>query len=135
MPVNETKLNELLTRALHDWAAAMSAPLVVMGDRLGLYRALAGAVPLRPAELAERVGVPEAYARDWLANNLTPLGRGYYAASTLACVPSSLAQGSGTALGAQAGEATLAQVLREGGFTRVRCAAETPFNLVIEARP
>jgi len=351
MPVNETKLNELLNRTLQDWAAAMSAPLVVMGDRLGLYRALAGAGPLLPADLAERVGVPEPYVRDWLANqaaggyveydadtgrysltneqalvfaddtstacmlgafqiaagytrdepgvteamrngrgfgwhehdpevftgvarffrpgyqaniasswipalvgvdaklraggavadvgcghglstifmaqaypnssfvgfdyheasierarklaaesgvgdrvrfeitaatafpgsydlvtlfdcfhdmgdpvaaaahirdavardgtcmvveptagdrvadNLTPLGRGYYAASTLACVPSSLAQDTGLALGAQAGEARLTDVLRQGGFNRVRRATETPFNIILEARP
>jgi SAM-dependent methyltransferase len=68
MPVDETKLNELLTRTLQDWASAMSAPLVVLGDRLGLYRAMAGAGPLRPGELAERVDVPEPYVRDWLAN-------------------------------------------------------------------
>lgn len=351
MPVDETKLNELLNRTLNDWAAAMSAPLVVMGDRLGLYRALAGAGPVLPAELAERVGVPEPYVRDWLANqaaggyldydaetgcyrlsdeqalvfaddtslscmlgafqiaagyirdeprltdamrrgrgfgwhehdpevfdgvarffrpgyqaniasswipaldgveaklqaggrvadvgcghglstilmaeaypnstfagfdyheasidearklaaesgvsdrvrfeiapatafpggydlvtlfdcfhdmgdpvaaaahirravtpggacmivepaagdrvadNFTPLGRGYYAASTLACVPSSLAQDTGLALGAQAGEARLTDVLRQGGFSQVRRAAETPLNLILEARP
>jgi SAM-dependent methyltransferase len=351
MPVNETKLNQLLTRVLHDWAAAMSAPLVVMGDRLGLYRALAGAGPVLPEELAERVAVPAPYIREWLANqaaggyvehdadtgrywlsdeqalvladdtstacmlgafqiaaaytrdeprvseairngrgfgwhehdpevfagverfyrpsyqaniasswipalegveaklrtgaqvadvgcghglstifmaeaypnstfggfdyheasierarelaaesgvssrvrfavasattfpgsydlvalfdcfhdlgdpvvaaahiraalepdgtcmvvepaagdrvadNLTPLGRGYYAASTLACVPSSLAQETGLALGAQAGEARLTRVLRDGGFTRIRQAAATPFNIVLEARP
>lgn len=351
MPIDETKLNELLNRALSDWAAAMTAPLVLIGDRLGLYRALAGADPLLPAELAERVGVPEPYVRDWLANqaaggyidydadtgryqltdeqalvfaddtstscmlgafqiaaaytrdeprlseairggrgfgwhehdpevftgvarffrpyyqanitsswipaldgvetklrtggtvadvgcghglstvfmaqaypnstfvgfdyheasieearklaadsgvadqvrfevapatafpgtydlvtlfdcfhdmgdpiaaaahirdavvpdgtcmivepaagdrvadNLTPLGRGYYAASILACVPSSLAQETGLALGAQAGEAKLSEMLGQGGFTRVRRATETPFNIVLEARP
>jgi SAM-dependent methyltransferase len=79
--------------------------------------------------------VVEPAAGDRVADNLAPLGRGYYAASTLACVPSSLAQETGTALGAQAGEARLTQVLRQGGFTRVRRAAETPFNIILEARP
>jgi hypothetical protein len=74
-------------------------------------------------------------AGDRVADNLTPLGRGCYAASTLACVPSSLAQETGLALGAQAGEARLVEALREGGFTRVRRAAETPFNIILEARP
>jgi SAM-dependent methyltransferase len=351
MSVDDARLNDLLGRTLQDWAAAMSGPLVVLGDRLGLYRAMSGAGPLLPAELAERVDVPEPYVREWLANqaaggyvdhdaatgryhltdeqalvfaddtstacmlgafqiaaaytrdeprvsaairagrgfgwhehddevfagvarfyrpgyrasivsswipsldgvdarlrdgarvadvgcghgvstvfmaeayprstfvgfdyheasieqarklaaesrvgervrfetapatafpgrydlvtlfdcfhdmgdpvaaaahiraavdpdgtcmivepaagdrvadNLTPLGRGYYAASTLACVPSSLAQQTGMALGAQAGEARLAQVLRRAGFGRVRRATETPFNIILEARP
>jgi len=77
----------------------------------------------------------EPMAGDTLADNLNPVGRVYYAFSTSLCVPASLAQEVGAALGAQAGEARLAGVLREGGFTRVRRAAETPFNMVIEARP
>ena len=59
----------------------------------------------------------------------------YYSASTMICTPGSLAQEVGLALGAQAGEARLAEVLREAGFGRVRRATETPFNLIIEARP
>ena len=58
----------------------------------------------------------------------------FYGASTLVCTPASRAQGVGLALGAQAGEARLAEVVRAGGFTRVRRAAETPVNLVLEAR-
>jgi hypothetical protein len=65
----------------------------------------------------------------------SPVSRLYYNASTMICVPTSLAQEVGEALGAQAGEATLARVLREGGFRHVRRATEGPFNMVIEARP
>ena len=79
--------------------------------------------------------IVEPFAGDRLAENLNPVGRVYYAASALICVPVSLAR-RGPALGAQAGEKRLRQVLAdEGGFTRVRRAAETPFNIVLEARP
>jgi len=77
----------------------------------------------------------EPFAGDSLADNLNPVGRMFYSASTFICTPASLSQEVGLALGAQAGEARLAKVLREAGFTRIRRAAETPFNLVIEARP
>jgi hypothetical protein len=59
----------------------------------------------------------------------------YYGASTLVCTPASRAQEVGLALGAQAGEARLREVVVQGGFTRLRRAAETPFNIVLEARP
>ncbi len=77
----------------------------------------------------------EPMAGDRLVDNLNPVGRVYYAFSTSICVPSSLGQEVGAALGAQAGEKRLRQVLNEAGFTRVRRAAETPFNMIIEARP
>jgi 2-polyprenyl-3-methyl-5-hydroxy-6-metoxy-1,4-benzoquinol methylase len=77
----------------------------------------------------------EPIAGDRLEQNLNPVGRLYYAASTMICVPTSLAQEVGTALGAQAGEARLREVILKGGFTRVRRAAETPFNMILEARP
>jgi len=77
----------------------------------------------------------EPFARDRLADNLNPVGRMYYSASTLICTPASLSQEVGLALGAQAGEARLRAVLEEAGFTRIRRAAETPFNLILEARP
>ena len=64
-----------------------------------------------------------------------PGGRAYYAFSTLLCTPASLSQDVGLALGAQAGEARIGDVIRAGGFSRFRRAAETPFNLVFEARP
>ncbi len=77
----------------------------------------------------------EPYAGDSVEENLTPVGRVFYAASSLICTPASQSQEVGLALGAQAGEARLAEVAREAGFTRVRRAAETPFNLVLELRP
>jgi 2-polyprenyl-3-methyl-5-hydroxy-6-metoxy-1,4-benzoquinol methylase len=79
--------------------------------------------------------VVEPYAGDRVEDNLTPVGRVFYAGSTMLCTPASLSQEVGLALGAQAGEKHLAAVLREAGFGRVRRAAETPFNLVLEARP
>jgi SAM-dependent methyltransferase len=77
----------------------------------------------------------EPLAGDRLEDNLTPLGRAFYSASTLVCTPASLAQDGGVALGAQAGEARLRAVLQDAGFSRVRRVAETPPNLVLEARP
>jgi 2-polyprenyl-3-methyl-5-hydroxy-6-metoxy-1,4-benzoquinol methylase len=79
--------------------------------------------------------VVEPFANDGVEENLNPVGRVFYAASTLICTPASLSQEVGAALGAQAGEKRLTEVLTAGGFTRVRRAAETPFNLVLEARP
>lgn len=79
--------------------------------------------------------IVEPRAGDQVADNLNPVGRVYYGASAQICVPVSLAR-NGPALGAQAGEARLRRlVVEEGGFSRFRRAAETPFNLVLEARP
>ena len=78
--------------------------------------------------------VVEPFAHDCLTDNLNPVGRLYYAASTMICVPASLSQDVGFALGAQAGEARLRDVVTAGGFSRFRRATETPFNLVLEAR-
>ena len=77
----------------------------------------------------------EPFAHDELKDNLNPVGRMFYSASTMICTPASLSQEVGLGLGAQAGERRLAEVLKEAGFTRIRRAAETPFNLIIEARP
>jgi SAM-dependent methyltransferase len=79
--------------------------------------------------------IVEPFANDRLEENLNPIGRIYYAASTLVCTPASLAQEVGLGLGAQAGETRLRQVVTEGGFSRFRRATQTPFNLVLEARP
>jgi hypothetical protein len=76
----------------------------------------------------------EPYAGDSIEENLNPVGRIFYAASTLVCTPASRAQEVGLALGAQAGEARLREVVMSGGFSRFRRATETPFNLVLEAR-
>ncbi|MGM0389477.1 MAG: methyltransferase domain-containing protein [Natrinema limicola] len=77
----------------------------------------------------------EPFASDRVEDNLNPVGRAFYCASTLACVPNSLAQGGDPVLGAQAGEARLREVITEGGFTSLRRATETPFNLVLEVKP
>lgn len=79
--------------------------------------------------------IVEPNANDRLEDNLNPVGRVYYAASTFLCTPSSLAQEVGLALGAQAGEARIREVVTSAGFTRFRRVAETPFNIVYEARP
>jgi 2-polyprenyl-3-methyl-5-hydroxy-6-metoxy-1,4-benzoquinol methylase len=79
--------------------------------------------------------VVEPYAGDRIEDNLTPVGRIFYAGSTMICTPASLSQDVGLALGAQAGERRLTEVLNAGGFSRVRRSAETPFNLVLEVRP
>lgn len=78
--------------------------------------------------------VVEPIAGDTTETNLNPVGRIYYSASTLICVPASLSQEVGLGLGAQAGQKRLSEVLKEAGFSQVRRAAETPFNMVLEAR-
>lgn len=79
--------------------------------------------------------VVEPFANDDTAANLNPLGRMFYSASTMVCTPASRAQEVGLALGTQAGPKRLAEVITAGGFTRVRVATQSPFNLVLEARP
>jgi SAM-dependent methyltransferase len=79
--------------------------------------------------------IVDPYAGDRVEDNLNPVARAYYAFSTMLCVPNSLSQDGGLALGAQAGEARLREVVTAGGLTRFRRATETPFNLVLEARP
>lgn len=79
--------------------------------------------------------IVEPAAGDRLEDNLNPVSRRYYAAPTMICVPTSLDQPVGAALGAQAGLARLTSVITQGGFGHVRQATATPFNMVIEARP
>lgn len=80
--------------------------------------------------------IVEPIAADRPGDNIaSPVSRLYYNASTMICVPTSMAQEVGEALGAQAGEAKLTEVLTAAGFTRVRRAAEGPFNMVLEVRP
>jgi 2-polyprenyl-3-methyl-5-hydroxy-6-metoxy-1,4-benzoquinol methylase len=79
--------------------------------------------------------IVEPHAGDRTEDNFNPVGRAYYAFSTLLCTPASLSQEVGLALGAQAGEARIRDVTRTAGFTRFRRVAETPFNLVYEVRP
>ena len=101
-----------------------------MGDPVGALKTIRKA--LKPGGA---VMIVEPMAGDNLAENLNPVGRMYYSASTMVCVPTSLAQETGTALGAQAGEKRLREVIvDEAGFSSCRRASETPFNLILEAR-
>lgn len=79
--------------------------------------------------------IVEPFAEDATEANYNPIGRVFYSASTLLCVPASISQEVGLALGAQAGEKRIGEVVRAGGFTRFRRATQTPFNMVFEARP
>jgi len=79
--------------------------------------------------------IVEPFAGDQLKDNLNPVGRVYYSFSTLLCTPCSRSQEVGLCLGAQAGEGRIREVVTSAGFSRFRRAAETPFNLVFEARP
>jgi len=100
-----------------------------MGDPIGAARHLRAALAEDGTWL-----LVEPFAHDCLGDNLNPVGRIFYSASTMICTPASLSQGGGVALGAQAGEVRLRDVVTKGGFTRFRRATETPFNLVLEAR-
>jgi hypothetical protein len=162
-PINEEKLNAFIGKVVGDFGAALSSALVYIGLKLGLYKAMAGAPPVTPAELAQRTGTVERYVREWLINqgaatracqtltadgsllmvepmagntveeNLNPVGRTLSAASTLCCTANSLALG-GPGFGAVASEQTLRETVLAGGFKHFRRATETPFNRVFEAR-
>ncbi len=102
-----------------------------MGDPVGTLKHVRAA--LKPNG---SVMIVEPMAGDSLQDNLNPVGRMYYSASTMVCVPTSLAQPTGAALGAQAGEKRLRNlIMEEAGFGSCRRAAETPFNLILEAQP
>ena len=101
-----------------------------MGDPVGAARHVLGTLARDGTWM-----VVEPAAGDRVEDNLNPIGRAYYGFSTLLCTPASLSQEVGLALGAQAGEARIRDVVIAGGFTRFRRAAETPFNAVFEARP
>jgi SAM-dependent methyltransferase len=101
-----------------------------MGDPLGAATRVRQA--LRPDGTWMIV---EPVAGDTVESNLNPVGRLYYGFSTFLCVPNAMSQPGGYALGAQAGEAAIREVVSEAGFTRFRRVAETPFNQVYEARP
>ncbi len=101
-----------------------------MGDPEGAARHVLSTLDANGAWM-----IVEPFAHDKLEDNLNPIGRVYYGASTMLCTPASLSQEVGLGLGAQAGEGRLTKVLKAAGFTRVRRAAETPFNIVLEARP
>lgn len=100
-----------------------------MGDPVGAARHVRTALKPGGSWL-----IVEPAAGDGLEDNLNPVGRIYYSASTMICVPTSLAQETGLALGAQAGERRIAEVVRSGGFNRVARVASTPLNMVLEAQ-
>jgi len=101
-----------------------------MGDPAG-----AAAHILRSLDVEGTLMLVEPFAGDQLEENLNPVGRLFYAGSTMICVPGSLAQEGAAALGNQAGEKRLRDVVTAAGFTRFRRAVATPFNLILEARP
>ncbi len=101
-----------------------------MGDPLGAARRIRSSLATDGTWM-----IVEPAAGDTVESNLNPVGRLYYSFSTFLCVPNAMSQTGGYALGAQAGEAAIRQVVTDAGFTRFRRAAATPFNLVFEARP
>jgi SAM-dependent methyltransferase len=101
-----------------------------MGDPAGASRHVLSALAPEGSWM-----IVEPYAGDRVEENLNPVGRAYYAGSTMICTPCSLSQEVGLALGAQAGEARMRTVVTSAGFTRFRRALHTPFNLVYQAQP
>ena len=101
-----------------------------MGDPVGVAKHVKQALAADGTWL-----IVEPIAGDKVEQNLNPVGRAYYAFSTFLCVPNSLSQEVGLALGAQAGESKIRDVVTAAGFTRFRRINETPFNLVYEVRP
>jgi len=115
----------------HDYdLVAMFDCLHDMGDPVGAAAHVRRSVKADGAWM-----IVEPFANDRLEDNLNPIGRIYYSASTLICTPASRSQEVGLCLGAQAGEKRLRQAVADGGFAKFRRAAQTPFNLVFEARP
>src|SRR5690606_36078039 len=100
-----------------------------LGDPLG-----AAKKALKALKADGTLMLVEPFAGDHLENNLNPVGRMFYAFSTAICCANSLSQDVGTALGAQAGEERLREIILEAGFSEFRRATETPFNLVLEAK-
>jgi SAM-dependent methyltransferase len=100
-----------------------------MGDPVGAARHVRSTLKPEGTWL-----IVEPAAGDRIEQNLNPVGRVFYAASTMICTPASKAQDVGLALGAQAGEKRLREVVTQGGFTRFRRATSTPFNLILEAK-
>jgi ubiquinone/menaquinone biosynthesis C-methylase UbiE len=125
----EVATAQTFTGANYDLVAMFDA-LHDMGDPLGAARRIREALAPDGTWL-----IVEPYASDVVQENFNPVGRLYYNGSTFLCVPNALSQSGGYALGAQAGEAALRQVITDAGFTRFRRVLQTPFNLVYEARP
>ncbi len=100
-----------------------------MGDPLAAARHAAEALAPDGTVL-----LVEPFAKDRVEDNVSPIARAYYAASTMLCCAHAISEGGRMVLGAQAGEGRLAELFRKAGFSRFRRAAETPFNLILEAR-
>jgi hypothetical protein len=122
------------------WLGDVDAALTAYEGAYRLY--LQGAQPRQAAVSAVGLAVSlflrgdvELNAGNRVEDNVNVLGRFFYSASSFICVPNALSQGGRLALGAQAGEAALREVALEAGFSRVRRAADSPFNLVLEVRP
>ena len=113
MAVDQAKLEAFMGKFLGDLGAVMHAATVVIGESL---------------KKAGTWMIVEPFANDQLEDNLNAVGRVFYSASTFICTPASRSQEVGLCLGAQAG------VVRDGCFSRFRRAAQTPFNLIYEAR-
>ncbi|MES2562396.1 MAG: hypothetical protein V4637_06660 [Pseudomonadota bacterium] len=149
MALEDAKLQSFMGQFVNDFGAVMHAATIVVGDELGLYKALSEGA-LTAEALAEKAGTDPCYVREWLSSQAAS---GYVqfdsathcfsmseeqayalAASTFICTPASRAQEGGMCLGAQAGEKRIREVVTRGSFSRFRRAAETPFNLIYEAR-
>ena len=150
MAIDEGKLGAFMGNFVHDLGAVMHAATIVVGDQLGLYKALAEG-PRSVEALATRTETDPRYLREWLSAQAAsgyveydPASQTFsmseeqaifYSASTFICTPASRAQEVGACLGAQAGEARIREVVTQGGFSHFRRATQTPFNLIYEARP
>ena len=139
---NSAKRQDLADRTTFEVASAKEYPgseyeLVTMFDCLHDMGDPVGAANHVLKSLAPDGAwmIVEPFANDELKDNLNPVGRVYYSFSTLLCTPCSRSQEKALCLGAQAGEKRIREVVTSAGFTRFRRAAETPFNIVYEARP
>ena len=111
-------------------------PRPAKNARTSLAARLGGSVPVLANSICStRLTGISSFANDELKDNLNAVGRVYYSFSTLLCTPCSRSQEVAACLGAQAGEKRIREVVTAAGFTRFRRAAETPFNIVFEARP
>ena len=125
MAIDQDRLMEFVNRFVGDLGATMVAGSVIAGDR-HVRQALSPDGTWMVVEPAVGASV---------ADNLNPVGRTYYSFSTFLCVPNALSQAGGYSLGAQAGEEPIRRLATDAGFSRFRRVAETPFNVVYEARP
>ncbi len=128
MPVDEDQFNDLIGQFITDLGATVHAGNVVIGDRLGLYRALSEIGPADAAALAHHTGTSERYLREWLAGQAA----GGYVSTDADARMFWLTEAQHLA---QAGEAAVRRIATAAGFTRIRRATETPFNIIYEVRP